>query len=457
MTVSPEVAREAAQPGAPNGPTPDANPHPIRLMSDAGVIAVANALVAGLGLAGNVLLGHTLDARDFTAIQLFIVAFQFLQEAMGRSLNWAMLRLAPMVEAERPGGGDAVVHATRSLQHRFAVIGPLAVVLGAMALSHWIDAREGPSRVLILGLAGCGAAGAVMFSFGLSVLQLRERFLAMGSWMVSQSLLRVIVWLGLWATGALSLPTALGAHLATTAIMWMAKAASARRENGGRTAPGALAEDRHRVLHFGGRMVFATTLAALAAQIDVFLIDARTDDVTTAKLRVASLIAAAIELATSAVMSILLPHAGRASDAASQRRSLRNGLILGGVVSLGALATLPLVEIGIPILFPKYAAATEIYPILLFGVICTAMTDPLGLVFVSRDRPGRFVALNATLLLVVILGNFLIPGQDRALVAAWVRAASRAVLAAGIVAFLVIDSHKERRPRAAAPPDPEIP
>lgn len=426
-------------------------------MPETGVVAAANAGVAGLGLLGNVLLARTLDRSGFAAVSLYLVAFQFLQDAMGRSLNWAMLRLAPAVEAERAGGADAVILATRSVQRRFAAAGVVLVAAAAVALSPWLDAGDGPSRVLMLVLAGVAAAFAVDFHFGLGVLQLREQFRAYGGWLAGSSGLRVVVWGALWAAGILDLATALAGHVASTLVIMLALGRAngplvAGAGAGGRPLSAA---DRRRVVRFGGSMVLATALAAFAAQIDLFLLDVRTDDATTTRLRVAALMAGVIELATNAVMIALLPRAGRAHDAAAQRRHLRTGFVLGGLITAGAALSLPVVEYGLPVLFgERYADATGLYPILLGGVVLTALTDPLALVFLSRDRPGRFVLLNGTLLLVVVAGNLLVPGGDRALVAAWVRTAGRACLALGIVWFLVRDSRHPRAPECGPGPAP---
>ena len=54
--------------------------------------------------------------------------------------------------------------------------------------------------------------------------------------------------------------------------------------------------------------------------------------------------------------------------------------------------------------------------------------------------------LNGTLLAVVVLGNLLVPGADRAVVTAWVRSAGRFVLGAGILLFLLRDLRTRSEP-----------
>ena len=64
--------------------------------------------------------------------------------------------------------------------------------------------------------------------------------------------------------------------------------------------PGAdAANDRARLLHCGGRMVLATALASTAAQVDLFLLDARADDV---------IISAGYNIAGPEVEDALLRH-----------------------------------------------------------------------------------------------------------------------------------------------------
>ncbi len=421
-----------------------------RLGSQIAAVAFANAAVAGLGFLGSgVLLPHALDLAAFTAVSLFLAAFQFLQEAFGRSLNWAVVRLCPVAEAEQPGGGARMLDAARSLQRRLAVAGCAAVALVAPLVSRWLDGPGAPSRGWLLLLAAIGAAVAVQFQFGLGVLQLRHQFLRMAGLIAAQSGLRVAAWALLFAVGALGLTTAIVAHLGTSlALVLLLRGRQRSTAVPPRVHdPARLAADRRRVLRFGGSMAVATTLAATAAQIDLFLLDGRGEDAATARLRIAVLFATVIELATSAVMTALLPRAGSAHDAVAQRLTLRRGLGWGGAIALVAVVTLPLVQFGLPLVLPQYAAAAALYPVLLVGVVATALTDPLGLLFVSRDRPGRFVVLNALMLTVVVGGNLWAPGADRALVAAQVRTAARLVLATGILTLLFCDRARAQRAR----------
>jgi O-antigen/teichoic acid export membrane protein len=407
-------------------------------------MTTANAAVAGLGFLGSgLLLPSGLDAAAFAAASLFLAAFQCLQEVMGRSLNWALLRLHPVAARERDGGGDQMLATAWALQRRLIAAG--CVVAAALAAAaHWLIDQPGePSRALVLGIATLAAMFGVLLQFELGVLQLRERFLALSSWMVANSAARLFAWTMLWALGLLSLATAIAAHIVTAAAI----ALSVRRAAGPLPAllPGAdAANDRARLLHFGGRMVLATALASTAAQVDLFLLDARADDVTTGRLRIAVLFATVLELATSAVMTALLPQAGRAHDAAARRAMLRHSARWGLAVASLALLSLPVVTFALPRLLPHYASAVDLYPIVLLGVVLTALTDPLGLTFISRDRPGRFIVLNALLLLVVVLGNLFVEGDDRAQVTAWVRTAGRATLALGIVLLVLRDRGESR-------------
>jgi O-antigen/teichoic acid export membrane protein len=430
----------ADPPHAASGPGPAPRS---RLGAHVTAIAGANAAVAGLGFVGNnLLLGHALDVAAFAAVSLYLAAFQCLQEVMGKSLNWALLRLTPQAADTRHDGGASMIAAASSLRRRFAVAGLLAVAVAALLLRPVLDVAGAPSRALMIALAGAGAALAVLFQFGLGMLQLRERFAAFSAWMVGNSGLRLLVWSLLYLLGVLDLPTAVGAHLLSSAAIALA----IRRAAGplGAHPPAQLAADRARLLQFGGRMVLATSLAATAAQIDLFVLDAMAGDAETARYRIATQVAIVLELGTSSVMTALLPQAGRARTPLERGRVLRRAAVCGVLIAALALLSLPVVEFALPRLLPKYAAATALYPTVLIGVVCTALTDPLGLAFVSRDRPGRFVALNALLLAVVLIGNLCAPGADRAQVAAWVRSGGRLVLALGILFLLWRDARAAR-------------
>ena len=87
-------------------------------------MTTANAAVAGLGFLGSgLLLPSGLDAAAFAAASLFLAAFQCLQEVMGRSLNWALLRLHPVAARERDGGGDQMLATAWALQRRLIAAG----------------------------------------------------------------------------------------------------------------------------------------------------------------------------------------------------------------------------------------------------------------------------------------------------------------------------------------------
>src|SRR5262249_56464171 len=141
-------------------------------------------------------------------------------------------------------------------------------------------------------------------------------------------------------------------------------------------------------------MVLATSLAATAAQADLFLLDARADDAATGHMRIATQFGAALELVTSAAMAALLPQAGRARTAAERRAVFRRAAACGLAIAALAVASLPVVRCVLPWLLPQYAAAADLYPIVLLGVGCTALTHPLGLLFL-RPRPPRRALLLA--------------------------------------------------------------
>ena len=300
-----------------------------RLVARVSSIASANALVAGLGFVGNaIVLPKALDEAAFAAASLFLAAFQWGQELMGRSLNWAVLRLWPVAERERSGGGDATVRGAWSLQKRLLLAGLAAAAVASLLLAASVDERSVHSRAAMLACAAIGSALGVAFWFQLGLLQLRERFFAMSSLMVANSTVRVAAWALLWAAGAMSLWTAVAAHLASTALL----ALLARRSAGPLPRVDDMRETeaaRARLWGFSGRMILATAFASTAAQIDLFLLDAQSNDAATAKLRVAVLFATALELATSAAMTALLPQAGRVASGDDLRAMLRRARTAG--------------------------------------------------------------------------------------------------------------------------------
>jgi O-antigen/teichoic acid export membrane protein len=335
------------------------------------------------------------------------------------------------------------------LQRRFLVYGSIGALLLAVLLHPLLDEPGLPSRALMIALATISAASAVILQFSLGTLQLRERFLAFGSWLLLNSSVRILAWTVLWAIGALDLVTTLAAHIASSVVIAIALRHRTRLTQTP-VAPSVAAADRAQLIRFGGRMVLASSIAATAAQIDLFMLDARADDIATARMRIAMQLALVLELATSAVMTALLPQAGRSTSPADIRATMRRAAACGVVVAVLALISLPVVQWALPQILPRYAEAADLYPIVLLGVVITALTDPLGLSFISRDRPGRFVWLNVLMLLVIVLGNLFVPGDDRAVITAWVRSCGRFVLGAGILLFLLHDSMARSKAKVAS-------
>ncbi len=426
-------------------PTPTDNNEPpeasvSRLASRAGLVTAGNLAFAALGFVSNWLLAQALGEVRFAVIARSLAAFAIAQELLGKSLSWALVRIAAKRARERGGSAVAEVIATTRRLHTwfgllmFVVYAPLALLAAPWAQ----DAMPGEWAALLA--AGVSAFLTNYWWHALAVTQMREDWLGYSLLTVGSGVVRLCGYALLYAGGALTVESAVMAHVATSAVtalgaLWFAERRIAAR--GVRAADEPVL--RRLLTRYARPVIVATTLGTCAAQIDVFLVGLFRANAAVSQFRVASLINTALELAVVAVIVVLTPGAARAVTRTERRASLLRSVWLAGFVGVLALATWPLARMIVSVFGPGYEPAAELYVVLLWGTVLNALTHPLSVSFFAEDRPGRFVSLHGVSLLFVVVADLLVLPEYGGLGAAWVRVAMRALQAVWILVYVALD------------------
>lgn len=424
----------------PGSPDAMSAPGVRTLVSRASLVTVGNLVFAALGFVSNWLLARSLGERDFAVVARALAAFAICQELLGKSICWALVRIAAQRERlAGPLGATEAVSVARRLHARWGAALFALYVPCAFAIAPWSqDAQSGEWAVL---LAAGASAWVSNFSWhALTVCQLREDWVGYAKLTVGGAGIRVTGYLLLWIVGSLTIPSAITAHVLTSAAAAAWSLAFAERRIPVRGVRVADAKALAGVLgRYAAPVVLATTLGTLATQVDVFLVSHFRANATVSQFRVAALIITALELVVLAVVVVLAPGAGRAVTHLERRQALVRSTWLAGLVAGLALATWPFANLIVWPFGPSYAPAAEFYGVLLIGTVLTALTHPLSVSFFSEDRPGRFVWLHGVSLLFLVVADLVVLPEHGALGAAWVRVGMRAVQAVIILGFLALD------------------
>lgn len=417
------------------------------LVSRAGLVTIGNLAFAALGFVSNWLLARSLGGGDFGVMARALAAFAICQELLGKGICWALVRIASQRERARGELGRAeAVAVARGLHSRWG-LALLAVYLPcAVAAAPWSQDAL-PHEWVALAAAGASAWFMNFSAHALAVCQISEDWAGYARLTVLGAGIRLVGYGGLWALSSLSIPTALAAHVLTSALTaaLSLRHAENRIATRGRVG-GADPLLRKELAKYSTPIVVATTVGTLATQVDVFLVSCFRANTTVAHFRVAALIITALELVIVAAIVVLAPGAGRAFSRGERRRALARSTGLAGLVGALALATWPLASWIVWPFGPDYAAAADLYVVMLIGTVLNALTHPLSVSFFSEDRPGRFVWLHGASLVFLVVADLIVLPAYGALGAAWVRVGMRALQAVVILAYLAVDLRSDSDP-----------
>ena len=417
------------------------------LVSRAGLVTAGNLAFAALGFVSNWMLARSLGGGDFGVMARALAAFAICQELLGKSICWALVRIAAVRERDRGELGRAeTVAVARRLHARWG--GALLVVYlpCAIAAAPWSQDAL-PHEWAVLVAAGASAWFTNFAAQALAVCQIGEDWAGYCKLTVVGAVIRLAGYGALWASSSLSIPTALSAHVLTSALTaaWSLGYAERRIATRGLVVADEPAL-RKELAKYSIPVVVATTVGTLATQVDVFLVSCFRANSTVAQFRVAALIVTALELVIVAAIVVLAPGAGRAFSKGERRRALARSTWLAGLVGALALATWPLAKWIVWPFGPEYAAA-DLYTVMLIGTVLNALTHPLSVSFFSEDRPGRFVWLHGASLVFLVVADLIVLPAYGALGAAWVRVGMRALQAVLILAYLAVDLQSDSDPQ----------
>ena len=286
-----------------------------------------------------------------------------------------------------------------------------AVAAAAIAMARWLAPALGlppalgtyrSSTLLALALAGVAAtalSGAVSV-----LLQASGRFGRIGIVLLTNAGLTMVLAAALSVIGRINLVTAL---VALGIVPSIAAFAVGRRLLAGSFSlappPWSLLRDEASwLLRFGGWLWVASILAAVAAQLDVLMVNRASTAAAVGAYGLALGLAGAAEAINRSLYATLLPAASALRGRAEIRRYLRHAIIRSTALALLLLPLLPLARPGIILLYgAEFSAAVPLFRLFLAVVALEIFAAPWTLLAFPLERPQWLAAADLVRVLVL--------------------------------------------------------
>ncbi len=155
----------------------------------------------------------------------------------------------------------------------------------------------------------------------------------------------------------------------------------------------------------------ANLFAVIVLQLDVIMVNRLTTIAAAGLYALALNLARKADVVNHSLYTTLLPTASSLTNQKAIRRYLRQSMKRSGLIALGLLLLMPLVEPFIRIFYGQaYVAAAGLLQLLLIMVIIDAFATPIILLVFPLERPKLYAASSALQAIVlVVLAAWLIP------------------------------------------------
>jgi O-antigen/teichoic acid export membrane protein len=165
---------------------------------------------------------------------------------------------------------------------------------------------------------------------------------------------------------------------------------------------GAVRAEARQLLRTSGWLWLAAIFAMLAGNLDVLVLNHFGDLTLVGAYALAVSLASKAQVVNHSLYTVLLPNAARLSTRAEVGRFVRTGMLRSGLIGAALLALLPLAEPFILIVYGvEYAAAIDLFRLLLGVVIFDVLATPLLLLAMAYRRPQLMAAADAVRALTV--------------------------------------------------------
>lgn len=376
-----------------------------------GVVVAGSAARLGLGFIASVLIARALGPADFGRFAALGAIATVVGAVADCGLTDAAVRQLARERVERP---DTALESARAfvwLRLGAAVLvttlaGLLALLLPSAILP--VPARGPLLPLALLGVVATALGGAVS-----AILQALGQFGRLTLIPLSNAALTALLAVALFLTHRLTLVSALavlgiGTSLAALALGYrllprdwhlVPPAVAALRAQGGT------------LFRFGRWVWLASSLALLAAQLDLLLLNHWRGAAVAGSYALALNIAAKADIVNSSLYTVLLPAAAALDGPAALRRYLRRGFLRSAAIGLALLPAIPLADPFITAFYgAAYRPAIPLCQLLLGVVIVDSFATPLHLLPYHYNRPRLLAGSDALRVAVLLaLGTWRIP------------------------------------------------
>lgn len=359
------------------------------------VVAAGSGARLALGFVASILIARSLGPEDFAVFAVLAATSGVAGAIADLGLSDAGVKRVAEVWPRDPG--EASTRGSVFFWLR-ASVSTLVVIVGcllAVPLSTYV-LRVGDPFLLVLALVGVLAtalSGAVA-----SLLQASRHFRGVTAVMLVNSGLTAVLAVVLVATGALNLVTALvilgiGTSVATFGLGRRLLPAPLTIRMPGLPA---LRSEGNRLFSFGLWLWIGGVFAALAAQLDLFLVKHSIEPATVGFYALALSLASKAEVANHSLYTVLLPSASSLAGRGAVHAYLSRGLIRSVLLALILLPLFPLAGPLIELFYGRaFSPAAPIFQLLLGVALLELFATPLQLLVFALDRPQAVAAAEA--------------------------------------------------------------
>lgn len=291
----------------------------------------------------------------------------------------------------------------------------------------------------LLGVPAGALSGAIS-----TILQATGQFRHVALVLVANTALTVVLALGLWLAGQLTLVTALlvlgvSASLVTFLLARRFLPAAWRL---GPLGWQALRAEALPLLRFGRWLWLASMLGVLALQLDILLLNRLSVAATVGSYGLALNLANKVDVVNRSLYTVLLPTASALKGRGDYARYIRRGLLRSALICLLLLPLVPLAQPFILFFYGQpYAPAVPLFRLLLVAVALDVFSMPLLLLAFPLNRPRWLAAVDGLRLIALLAAAFLLIPSYGATGAGLARIVARA---AGVMLLVLLLGRRAR-------------
>jgi O-antigen/teichoic acid export membrane protein len=363
------------------------------------------------GFVASVLIARTLGPTDFGVFAVLGAIGNIAGAIVDPGLTGAAVRGIAAAWPDQPDVARNRASVFLWLRVAAALVAVTLVAALANPLARVLLGSEDRDSVLVLALLGV-AATATSGALG-ALLQATSHFARLGMVLLANSVLTALLAIGLAAVGWLNLVSALavlgiGTSLVSAAVALLLLPIDARP---GYPSWSSLRVEGSSFLRFGRWLWLGDSLAMLASQLDVLLVQWLIGPGVVGPYALALNLAAKVDVVNHSLYTVLLPAASSLRDAASVQQYVRRGLLRSAWITLALIPAFPIAAPFIAFFYGvDFAQSVGLFQAMLGVAIFDVWTTPLLLLAFPADRPRLLAAADTVRVGVLVLaGRALIP------------------------------------------------